>query len=157
MHETPRPADFRIRRATSADAEAISGVLLAAGLRAWEPFLGRDRIESANLGRRHPADLVAADDEGVFAFVAWEETTGEITRLYTHPRAQRRGAGRCLLMQALDALRAVGRSEAWLHTEERNSDARSFYARLGWVQHGPSRVRDWQGTRLVEPRYVKRL
>jgi len=34
MHENSRPADFLIRRATSADAEAISGVLLAAGLRA---------------------------------------------------------------------------------------------------------------------------
>jgi hypothetical protein len=47
-------------------------VVLAAGLDAWGEFLGRDRIEAANRGRGHPADVVAVDDEGVFAFVAWE-------------------------------------------------------------------------------------
>src|SRR5258706_16461731 len=100
--------DFRIRCATPSDDEAISAVLLAAALRAWGSFLGHDRIEAANHGRRYPADLVAVDDEGVFAFVAWDEETGEITRLYTHPRGQGRGAGRRLLGCALDALRAAG-------------------------------------------------
>lgn len=149
--------DFRIRCATSSDGEAISAVLVAAGLQAWGPFLGHDRIEAANRGRRHPADLVAVDDEGVFAFVAWDEETGEITRLYTHPRGQGRGAGRRLLDCALDALRAAGCREAWLNTEERNVAARRFYERQGWVERGPPRVRHWHGARLVEPRYVKRL
>ena len=149
--------DFDIRRATSSDAEAISAVLLAAGLQAWGSFLGHDRIEAANRRRRHPADLVAVDDEGVFAFVAWDEETGEITRLYTHPRGQKRGAGRRLLSCAVDALRAAGGTEAWLNTEERNADARRFYERVGWVEQGSARVRDWYGARLVEPRYVKRL
>ena len=149
--------DFRIRRATPSDADAVSAVLLAAGLRAWGPFLGEDRIRAANQGRTHPAALVAVDDEGVFAFVAWDETTGEITRLYTHPRGQGRGAARHLLGRALEALRAAGCTEAWLNTEERNEDARRFYERQGWVEDGRPRVRDWHGARLVEPRYVKRL
>ena len=149
--------DFRIREATPADAQAISAVVLAAGLRAWGSFLGAERIAAANRGRTHPAHLVAVDDEGVFAFVAWDETTGEITRLHTHPRGQGRGAGRELLGRALDALRSAGRTQAWLNTEERNTQARRFYERRGWVEDGPPRIRDWHGARLVEPRYVKRL
>ena len=139
------------------DAEAVSTVLLAAGLDAWASFLGTDRIAAANQGRTHPADLVAVDDEGVFAFVAWDATTGEITRLYTHPRGQGRGAGRELLARAVSALRSAGCNEAWLNTEERNAGARRFYERQGWVEDGAPRGRDWHGARLVEPRYVKRF
>jgi predicted N-acetyltransferase YhbS len=74
---------YRIRPATPADAEAISAVLLEAPLRAWASFLDAERIDAANRGREHPADLVAVDDEGVFAFVAWDEATGEIECLFT--------------------------------------------------------------------------
>jgi GNAT superfamily N-acetyltransferase len=148
--------DFRIRPATPADERAVSDVLSAAALDAWASFLGHDRLERANRGRRHPADLVAEDDEGVFAFVAWDDESGEITRLYTHPRGQGRGAGSRLLGCALDALRAAGCSEAWLNTEERGAAPR-FYEHRGWVEQRPPRVRDWHGARLVEPRYVKRL
>jgi hypothetical protein len=71
-----RSAGWRIRPARPGDAAAISAVLLAAGLEAWADFLGAERIEAANRGRHHPADLVAVDDGGVFAFVAWDATTG---------------------------------------------------------------------------------
>jgi ribosomal protein S18 acetylase RimI-like enzyme len=148
---------YRIRPATAADAQAISDVLLEAGLQAWAPFLGAERIEAANRGREHPADLVAVDDEGVFAFVAWDAATGEILRLFTHPRGQGRGAGRELLVLAAEALRAAGCTEAWLNTEVRNEGARRFYERQGWIEQGPPRVREWHGARLVEPRYVKPL
>jgi GNAT superfamily N-acetyltransferase len=148
---------YRIRPATPADAEAISDVLLSAGLQAWAGFLGAERIEEANRGQTHRADLVAVDAEGVFAFVAWDEKTGEIELLYTHPRGQRRGAGRELLNRALDALRAAGCTQAWLNTEERNLGARRFYELEGWIEEGPARVRDWHGAHLVEPRYVKAL
>jgi ribosomal protein S18 acetylase RimI-like enzyme len=146
-----------IRPATSADADVISEILVAAGRAAWGPFLGEARVEDANGGKLHPADLVAVDEEGVFAFVAWNTATGEIERLYTHPRAWRRGAGRALLERAVEALRAAGLEQAWLVTEERNEGARRFYERVGWCEDGPARVRDWHGVRLREPCYVKDL
>jgi ribosomal protein S18 acetylase RimI-like enzyme len=139
------------------DAPAISELLTASGVAAWGAFLGADRVKEATAGREHPADLVAVDDEGVLAFVAWDVVTGEIVRLYTHPRAWGRGAGRALLDRALDALRAAGLTQAWLNTEERNVRARDFYERHGWRQDGTARVRDWHGARLREPRYVKDL
>ncbi len=151
------PASWTIRAATAADADAVSAVLTAAGVAAWGSFLGRERIEEATRGRRHPADLVAVDADGVFAFVAWDRASGEILRLYTHPRGSGRGAGRALLDRALDALREAGCTQAWLNTEERNAAARRFYERLGWREDGPARVRDWHGARLREPRYVKDL
>ena len=148
---------FRIRRATPSDAEAISEALLQASLGAWGWFVGYERIEAATRGREHPADLVAEDDDGVFAFVSWDERSGEIVRLYTHPRGQGRGAGAALLEAAEDALRDAGCTEAWLNTEERGAATRRFYERRGWVESGPPRVRDWHGAHLVEPRYAKRL
>jgi ribosomal protein S18 acetylase RimI-like enzyme len=148
---------WSIRPATSADTGVISEILVAAGRLAWGPFLGEARVEEANRGRVHPADLVAVDEDGVFAFVAWNPATGEIERLYTHPRGWRRGAGRALLERAVEALRAAGLEQAWLVTEERNEGARRFYESVGWRIEGPARVRDWHGVRLREPRYVKDL
>ncbi len=155
MPASDRP--FTIRTATPADAGAISNVLTDAGLAAWADFLGTARIEEANRGRHHPADLVASDDNGVFAFVAWDEATGEILRLYTHPSSWGRGAGGALLARAGDALRIAGRTQAWLNTEERNTLARRFYEHHGWHVDPPPRERDWNGAHLREPRYVKDL
>src|SRR3954447_16626411 len=150
-------APWSLRQATAADAPAVSEVLGAAGAAAWGEFLDRDRLDRANRGRTHPADLVAVDDRGVFAFIAWDATTGEILRLYTHPRGWGRGAGRALLDRALEALRASGQTQAWLNTEERNEHGRRFYEHLGWSEDGTARVRDWHGVRLRESRYVMNL
>ena len=156
MATDPEP-DWSIRPATDADGEQIADALTEAGVEAWGGFLGEERIRKANRGRRHPADLVAVDADGVFGFVAWDSETGEITRLYTHPRGAGRGAGTALLDAAVDALRAAGVGQAWLNTEERNVGARRFYERRGWREEGSPRVREWHGTKLREPRYVKDL
>jgi GNAT superfamily N-acetyltransferase len=149
--------EWHVRAARPDDAVAVSEVVLAATLAAWADFLGEERIRAANAGRTHPADLVAQDDEGVFAMVAWDEATGEITRLYTHPRGWGRGAGRTLLDHALDALRDAGCPRAWLNTEERGERTCRFYERHGWHRDGEVRERDWHGAWLREPRYVRDL
>ena len=154
---TRADTSWSLRPAAEGDAEAIGEVLVAAGRAAWGSFIDEGVIEAANRGMAHPADLVAVDGAGVLAFVAWDAETGEITRLYTHPRGWGRGAAGALLDRALDGLRAAGRAQAWLNTEERNEIARRFYERSGWREEGPARVRDWHGVRLREPRYVKDL
>ena len=150
-------SDFALRPPEPGDADAISAILTEAGAAAWSGFLGEERVREATGGARQPADLVAVDDEGVLGFVARDAATGEILRLYTHPRTWGRGAGRALLDAALDALRAAGLKQAWLNTEERNQRASAFYLRHGWRIEGEPRVRDWHGARLVEPRYVRDL
>ena len=100
--------------------------MLEAGAKAWA-YLGEERIRKASKAVHHPADLVAVDEHGeVFAFVAWDAATGEIIRLFTHPRGWGYGAGRALLEAACTALRSAGCKQAWLWTEERN-DAVGFY------------------------------
>jgi ribosomal protein S18 acetylase RimI-like enzyme len=146
-----------IRPAVPGDGAALAEVLTAAGVRAWGAFLGAERIRTATAGARHPADLIAEDAEGVFGFVAWDGQTGEITRLYLHPRAWGGGAASALLERALEALSAAGRAQAWLNTEERNARARRFYEREGWRVEGSPRVRDWHGVVLCETRYVRDL
>jgi GNAT superfamily N-acetyltransferase len=147
---------YTIRAASEADAEATGMTLVAAANAAWGWFLGEERIAAANRDRRHPADLVAVDSQGVFGFVAWDADTGEITRLYVHPRGQAQGAGRDLLAHAVTATGDAGRREAWLYTEQRGHDTRRFYEAQGWVRSGPPRSRDWHGTSLAELRYAKR-
>lgn len=89
-------------------------------------------------------------------FVAWDADTGEVTRLYVHPRRWNAGVGRALLAAAEEGLRAAGIRQAWLNTEERGPAA-AFYERCGWRRDGAPRRREWHGARLVEPRYVKDL
>jgi GNAT superfamily N-acetyltransferase len=149
-----RDRSWSIRPAAPADAGEIAEVVTAAGVAAWGAFLGSERVEAATSGVRHPADLVAADADGVLAFVAWNAATGEILRLYTHPRGWGRGAGSALLDRALAALRGNGCQRAWLHTEGRNLRARRFYEHHGWRLDGTARDRVWHGARLHEPRYV---
>jgi GNAT superfamily N-acetyltransferase len=150
------PGVARLRPAAAGDARAVAHVLVEAGVAGWASFLGEERIRAANTGRSHPADVVAEDGEGVCGFVAWDATTGEITRLYVHPRRWRAGVGRALLATAEEGLRTEGFRRAWLNTEERGP-AVAFYERCGWRRDGAPRVRDWHGARLVEPRYVKDL
>lgn len=146
-----------IRPARDGDASEITAVLVAAGTTAWGRWLGMDTVSEANHGVVHPADLVAVDEEGVCGFVAWDARTGEITRLYVHPRAWNSGTGGRLLEEALSALSAVGVRQAWLHTEERNTQPRRFYERRGWLLDGDTRERVWQGHALREVRYVRDL
>ena len=148
--------EWWIRRAEPGDGEAVSEVLRRAGIAGWGGYLGAARIDRAVRGSSHPADLVAVDGEGVFAFVAWDDRTGEIERLFTDPRGERRGAATALLDLATEALAEAGREQAWLYTEERN-DAVDFYLRRGWREEGEARVREWYGARLREPRFVKDL
>ena len=150
-------AGWTLRPPAPGDAPAITEVLIAAGVAAWAHFLGAEHMETAIRATEQPADLVAVDGGVVVGFVAWDAATGEILRLYTHPRAWGAGAGRALLDRALAALREAGCSRAWLNTEERNDQARRFYERHGWREEGPPRVRDWHGVRLCEPRYVRDL
>jgi GNAT superfamily N-acetyltransferase len=155
-HAVMQADPVSLRPATPADAPVVADLLTEAGVAAWGNFLGEGRIRTANAGRIHPADVVAEDSSGVCGFVAWDVLTGEITRLYVHPRRWRSGVGRALLMAAEKALHAAGVRQAWLHTEQRGQ-ACAFYERCGWQIDGPPLVRDWHGAQLVEPRYVKTL
>src|SRR4051794_33043046 len=150
----PAPAP-ELRPATAADDAAMADVFLAAARAAWG-FTG----EAALAAMRAPAlgsrgEIVAVDEEGVAGFVAPVEC--EIDLLYTHPRTWGNGIGRLLLAAGEEALRAAGCREATLWTEERNERPRRVYEAAGWRTDGGVRERVWNGARLRELRYSKRL
>jgi GNAT superfamily N-acetyltransferase len=143
-----------VRAAEPADHDAMAELFLAAGRAAWG-FAG----EAALAGMRAPAftggELVAEAGGEVVGFVV--PVGCEIDLLYTHPRAWGSGAGRALLAAGETALRDNGCTEATLWTEERNERPRRFYEAAGWRTDGGVRKRVWNGAKLRELRYCKRL
>lgn len=144
---------WTLRPAREEDAATLSEVLTEAGVAGWGEFLGVERIRSATAGRVHPADVVAERTGAVVGFVAWDDETGEIKRLFVLPEAWGTGIGTALLDHAIAALRAAGVAQAWLNTEERSA-AIGFYESRGWRREGEPRIRDWHGAHLEEPRFV---
>ena len=65
--------------------------------------------------------------------------------------------GRILLEAAHDALRAAGRRESFLFTEERNARALTVYAAAGYFPDGTVRESEFDGASLRELRLVKKL
>lgn len=144
-----------IRRARPDDAAATGAVLLAAGRAAWSEILDTSRM-------RAEVDLpgtawVAEEGGHVIGFVAVDSARGELTLLHLHPGAWGSGAAGALHDVALAHLRAAGHDEACLYTEERNHRALAFYRRRGWEPDGTVREREFEGSRLREPRFIRPL
>ena len=134
------PEIWTLRPAEPDDADAISDVMLEAGAKAWA-YLGEELIRTVNQGVHHPADVVAVDERGeVFAFVSWDTDTGEIVRLFTHPRGWGYGAGQALLEAACTALRSAGFSSV----SRRQCSLVRSHSRTGCR---PSRARGWTEAR----------
>lgn len=68
---------------------------------------------------------IACEGPAVLGFLALEGSY--VDRLYVHPRAQRRGIGRALLIQAME----LSPQGIELHTHQKNAKARAFYEKNG--------------------------
>jgi GNAT superfamily N-acetyltransferase len=75
-----------------------------------------------------------------------------LDRLYTEPRAWRRGLGRALLAAGMHEMRTRGFREATLWTAEWNR-SRGFYEAQGWALDGATRERTFAGRTFTEVRY----
>jgi len=151
---------LEVRRATPADAEALSRVHADTWVDTYvgqvPDELVRDRVprirdrnwvEHVELRTFLGGGVLALlDDEDVVGFCEFGPTedadddaqqVGHIMRLYVHPRHQGRGGGRLLLESACHQLALDGFVEATLWTLDAASNrARAFYAHLGWMLEG---------------------
>jgi ribosomal protein S18 acetylase RimI-like enzyme len=156
-----------LRPAVRQDAPAIAAVFNAAVRAGWtylgdlaaEPMFTAqdwDRLVAEHLP---PNVLLVAIDEtgGVVGYTAVHPADGEMFLLFVHPAYAGRGIGRTLLAAAHDALRAVGRAEAFLFVHEQNERALAVYAAAGYRPDDSDRVSDFRGTRVREVRLVKQL
>jgi GNAT superfamily N-acetyltransferase len=74
---------------------------------------------------------------------------GELFLLFGDP-PWGHGVGRMLLAAAHDALRAAGRDDPFLYTEERNARARAVYGAAGYRADGMVRESDFHGLTMRE-------
>ncbi|MEU8237787.1 GNAT family N-acetyltransferase [Actinoplanes missouriensis] len=76
-----------------------------------------------------------------FTYVGPSETEGaaELYAIHLDPSRVGTGAGRLLMIDALEALRAYGTDRAVLWVLEGNEVARRFYDRGGWAPDGATR------------------
>jgi GNAT superfamily N-acetyltransferase len=159
--------DVMIRRAVAEDAPGIGAVFDAAVRQGWT-FLG-DVVQRPlfsphdwdHLVADHapPNALLVATDIGrrVIGYTAVHSEDGELFLLFVDPAYARRGVGRALLDAAHDLLRAVGRTEAFLFTEERNGRVRTVYAAAGYRPDGTFRESELHGVPVRELRLAKKL
>jgi GNAT superfamily N-acetyltransferase len=156
-----------IRYAVAADAPAIGAVFDAAVRHSWT-FLGEvvqrplftpqdwDQLVADHAPPN--ALLVATDlEHRLIGYTAVHAADGELFLLFVDPAYAGRGIGRALLDAAHDVLRAAGRTEAFLFTEERNGRARAVYAAAGYRPDGTVRESDLHGVPVREVRLVKKL
>jgi ribosomal protein S18 acetylase RimI-like enzyme len=158
---------IEVRPATADDAQAI-GAVFDAAVRAGWTYLG----ELAEQPMFTPEDwdelvaehappnvlIVATDPTGrILGYTAAHPEDGEMFLLFVHPDYSGRGVGRTLLSAAHDALRAAGRTEAFLFVHEQNERALAVYASAGYRLDGSTRESDFRGTAIRELRLVKQL
>ena len=138
-----------VRRATDADAEAMSAVLIASISRLCvadhrnDPALiaGWTRNKSPEGVRKMLAvadtALFVAEREGVVVAVGCTMGPDEIGLNYVHPAHRFAGASKALLAAMEQALREHGASAATLTS---TATAHGFYRARGWQDAGPPRM-----------------
>lgn len=161
-----------VRPATTSDADAIGRVHADTWRAAYGSALpeaafdveARQRFWREALGREWPASAVfVAEVDGVvvgFAGVGAsreEESVGELFTIYVEPGRWGTGAGRALIERAEESLAGSGFDEALLWVLEGNERAERFYRAAGWTHDGGRKVEEFQGAKLTEVRYRKKL
>jgi GNAT superfamily N-acetyltransferase len=178
MTDHGQPA-LEIRTATRSDALAI-GELNRAG---WESAYATivparvmdDRRSSGEdperwwrvLSSPGRANRVAVAGGALVGYSSWAPCEagdgdptrcGELVAMYVHPQRWRRGVGRALLGDVVDATRSSGREELVVWVLEKNTRARRFYEAMGCRLEAARRtVPKLRDPTIGELRYRKRL
>jgi GNAT superfamily N-acetyltransferase len=165
---------FELRLATTADAEQIVDLQIAAWRAGFLPVLppgfvmppreqflvmGARAVEQTGVER-----TLAVVGERVAGLLSHglsrdedsPREVGEVRALFVHPDHWRSGIGTALVANALERLRDDGCTEATLWSFRDNQRANAFYERQGFAPDGASQAREaFAGT--VEVRYRRSL
>ncbi len=163
-----------VRRAVPSDAAAIAAVHVRTWQVAYRGLMPDELLDGLSVAEREAlwrevlnrrqgpgAVLVAAEDGAVLGFCAVGtpsrdddagERVAEIGAMYVDPAVWRAGVGRALMETALDALRAEGWRSVTLWVLAENTQAREFYAQLGFGPDGAEAVHERSGQAEVRLR-----
>ncbi len=100
----------------------------------------------------HGTLLLAMHDEhavGCVALRKFDESRGEMKRLFVRPTARGLGIGRALLGRVLDDARAIGYREVILDTLPTMTEAQQMYRAVGFVDIAPYATHPMPGTRCL--------
>lgn len=164
-----------VRDAAAADADAIAHIHVRTWQGAYEHLFGAERLARLSeapravywrerIENREPRThiLVSEADGELCGFAslgpsrdvdADPATTGELYAIYVLPHAWGRGAGRALMTELLERLRADGFEQATLWVLEDNPRTRRFYELAGWTLDGAVKEDTFLDTRVREVRY----
>jgi ribosomal-protein-alanine N-acetyltransferase len=122
-----------VLQATPAHAEVVALIHASATQDPWPaPFVGDLLEKSSVLG------LLAMEKGDPLGFVLVQKATdeAEVLQIAAHPKAQRRGIARKLLVTISKQLRLSGTSVLFLDVAEDNVPARALYEGLGFIEVG---------------------
>ena len=162
---------MKLRRATTADAAAVSRLLAAVWPDAYRGIFPDAFLDGLDAdGWTHgfqaalsdgAAVMLLAEDGGQLLGMVFFGTSrlpeqpqdGEIYALNVLPAAQGRGIGRRLMAAAQTALRQSGHRAVSLCVVVQNRRARDFYRRLGFADTGARHTRVLAGFEVEEAVY----
>lgn len=128
---------FRLRPASSADSAALAALEAASFPDPWSEAQLRTALDDDTV---HGAIAeTSAGEVAGYAISRVVADEGELLSVTAAPALRRRGIGRLLLDDALEAMVRRGARSAWLEVRASNTAAQALYARLGFVRAGTRR------------------
>ncbi len=64
----------------------------------------------------------------------------EVDKIYFRPQFQGKGIGRMLIIEAINLGKKIGRKIIWLGVIDTNTEAKSFYQKLGFKEYDKARL-----------------
>jgi GNAT superfamily N-acetyltransferase len=168
---------LEIRRATADDARTIALIHVASSQAAYREIIPDERLRAFTVERRQDVWRQTLQTRGVELWIAQETgrdlgwicvgpsrdldpdaAPAELRAMYVDPSCWRRGVGTALWAKAESSMRAAGSASVTLWVLAANLVARSFYAKLGFIDDpGHTRTHDRGGVSLVELRMRRDL
>ena len=139
--------NWRIRRASTEDAQTIALIHVLSWQKTYQGILPNEYLENLcvekreqmwqkNLTEKRSHVLVLSIQNDILGFAAWhifskQHEIGELNTLYLHPNHWRKGLGLALFDATKTAMRehSCQKIQLWVAAENRN--ARAFYEKIG--------------------------
>lgn len=164
---------MQIRHAIVSDADRIAQIHVASWQAAYRGQMPEAVLDKLNVGKRAAFWQTHLTDQKLATFVAEldreiigfcdiipsrdqdsnPQTVAEIVAIYIHPDYWRRGAGRALCFQALEAARHQHFTQVTLWVLASNTPARNFYQRMGFHHDNATKSESFANRELEEVRY----